>query len=293
MLEYVYNFTPSFLLDNQSLKLEIKDLFNQDSDYQAYKLLKETTEELIEKRTELLKEQREIKLGLRREDFLLKDVLTAETSDHIRGLELKNIEYESEIQSLSEENSSLQIKNQELMIYINLLNIRLKEMNQLVYDFSRDKPQNEILIQNADLIRDIDKIKSDKMMLEAEIRKYKDAVERQKLRKSKPDRLNNVDPDEPGSFLSVDGKDLFSDSFLNDNDKQLKENIEILEKQVQEYKQIVSQKQQEIEKLKNEVEELETVIAQKNPERTKTDISFDFINHKDVHHIKDLLRKFL
>ena len=293
MLEYVYNFTPSFLLDNQSLKLEIKDLFNQDSDYQAYKLLKETTEELIEKRTELLKEQREIKLGLRREDFLLKDVLTAETSDHIRGLELKNIEYESEIQSLSEENSSLQIKNQELMIYINLLNIRLKEMNQLVYDFSRDKPQNEILIQNADLIRDIDKIKSDKMMLEAEIRKYKDAVERQKLRKSKPDRLNNVDPDEPGSFLSVDGKDLFSDSFLNDNDKQLKENIEILEKQVQEYKQIVSQKQQEIEKLKNEVEELETVIAQKNPERTKTDISFDFINHKDVHHIKDLLQKFL
>ena len=293
MLEYVYNFTPSFLLDNQSLKLEIKDLFNQDSDYQAYKLLKETTEELIEKRTELLKEQREIKLGLRREDFLLKDVLTAETSDHIRGLELKNIEYESEIQSLSEENSSLQIKNQELMIYINLLNIRLKEMNQLVYDFSRDKPQNEILIQNADLIRDIDKIKSDKMMLEAEIRKYKDAVERQKIRKSKPDRLNNVDPDEPGSFLSVDGKDLFSDSFLNDNDKQLKENIEILEKQVQEYEQIVSQKQQEIEKLKNEVEELETVIAQKNPERTKTDISFDFINHKDVHHIKDLLQKFL
>ena len=293
MLEYVYNFTPSFLLDNQSLKLEIKDLFNQDSDYQAYKLLKETTEELIEKRTELLKEQREIKLGLRREDFLLKDVLTAETSDHIRGLELKNIEYESEIQSLSEENSSLQIKNQELMIYINLLNIRLKEMNQLVYDFSRDKPQNEILIQNADLIRDIDKIKSDKMMLEAEIKEYKDAVERQKIRKSKPDRLNNVDPDEPGSFLSVDGKDLFSDSFLNDNDKQLKENIEILEKQVQEYEQIVSQKQQEIEKLKNEVEELETVIAQKNPERTKTDISFDFINHKDVHHIKDLLQKFL
>ena len=293
MLEYVYNFTPSFLLDNQSLKLEIKDLFNQDSEYKAYKLLKETTEELIEKRTELLKEQREIKLGLRREDFLLKDVLTAETSDHIRGLELKNIEYESEIQSLSEENSSLQIKNQELMIYINLLNIRLKEMNQLVYDFSRDKPQNEILIQNADLIRDIDKIKSDKMMLEAEIKKYKDAVERQKIRKSKPDRLNNVDPDEPGSFLSVDGKDLFSDSFLNDNDKQLKENIEILEKQVQEYEQIVSQKQQEIEKLKNEVEELETVIAQKNPERTKTDISFDFINHKDVHHIKDLLQKFL
>ena len=69
---------------------------------------------------------------------------------------------------------NLQIKNKELMIYINLLNIRLKEMNQLVYDFSRDKSQDEIIQQNANLIRDIDKIKSDKMMLEAEIKKYKD-----------------------------------------------------------------------------------------------------------------------
>lgn len=71
LLDYVYAYTPKFLLNSESLKLSIPDLFSEDSDREAWKMLKETTSELIEKRQELLKEQREIKLGLRRDNFLL------------------------------------------------------------------------------------------------------------------------------------------------------------------------------------------------------------------------------
>ena len=70
-LDYVYSYTPKFLLNNDSLKLTLEDLFPDDSEKKAYQMLKETTKELTEKRKELLKEQREIKLGLRRENFLL------------------------------------------------------------------------------------------------------------------------------------------------------------------------------------------------------------------------------
>lgn len=71
MLDYVYSFTPKFLLNSESLKLHIGDLFPDEDDKNGYKMLKESVRELQDKRNELLKQQREIKLGLRRENFLL------------------------------------------------------------------------------------------------------------------------------------------------------------------------------------------------------------------------------
>lgn len=71
LLEYIYHFTPGFLLKNESLKLTIPDLFDDDSERKSWKMLKDSTKELFDKRQELLREQREIKLGLRRENFLL------------------------------------------------------------------------------------------------------------------------------------------------------------------------------------------------------------------------------
>lgn len=71
LLEYVFSYTPKFLLKSESLKLTIPELFSEESDRQAWQMLKDSTKELAEKRKEILKEQREIKLGLRRENFLL------------------------------------------------------------------------------------------------------------------------------------------------------------------------------------------------------------------------------
>jgi hypothetical protein len=55
--------------------------------------------------------------------------MTTETEERIRELENKNIEFEDELQSMREENVMIILKNKELLEYINLLNIRLKEMN--------------------------------------------------------------------------------------------------------------------------------------------------------------------
>ena len=71
LLDYVYAYTPKFLLNSESLKLTIPELFSDENDREAWKMLKDSTNELSEKRQELLKEQREIKLGLRRDNFLL------------------------------------------------------------------------------------------------------------------------------------------------------------------------------------------------------------------------------
>jgi hypothetical protein len=71
LIDYVYAYTPKFLLNSESLKLTIPELFSDENDREAWKMLKDSTNELSEKRQELLKEQREIKLGLRRDNFLL------------------------------------------------------------------------------------------------------------------------------------------------------------------------------------------------------------------------------
>jgi len=71
LLDYIFINTPQFLLKSGSLKITLPDLFPEEGEKSAIQLLKESTNELYEKRQELLKEQREIMLGLRRENFLL------------------------------------------------------------------------------------------------------------------------------------------------------------------------------------------------------------------------------
>jgi hypothetical protein len=87
--EYVYSYTPKFLVDNGSLELTIPDFFHNDTERKSWRLLNEMVDELKQKRRDLQKELREIKLGIRRENFLNEEPLTKENEVKIRELEHK------------------------------------------------------------------------------------------------------------------------------------------------------------------------------------------------------------
>ncbi|CAI2380107.1 unnamed protein product [Moneuplotes crassus] len=292
LLDYVFSCTPSFLFKSASLKLNLPDLFSE-SEKESVKLLRETSKDLIAKREELLKDQREIMLGLRRENFLLEDTLTAETEDRLRELENKNLEFEQEIQSLHEENVAFNSKNTELLCYINVLNIRIKELNGLIYDFSRDKTNEEILNRNAALIAKIDKIKQENMETEVELEKLKTAIERRKIRLSRPSKLDAKKEFEgrqsQESFHFDADNDIFSDSFIIDsNNKELEDKCKQIEEELNAANDLITQKNKQIVELEGVVEKLESDIENK-----KKSESFEVMNSDSLKHIKGTLIQFL
>lgn len=218
--------------------------------------------------------------------------MTVETEERLRELENKNIEFEDEIQSLTEENNSLNIKNKELLVVINALNTRLKEINNLVYDFSRDKPNEEVLKTNADLIRQIDQVKSDKMMVEQDLKKLKEALEKHNIRPSRPETKNIEYPNSPTSFV-FDGEDneIFGESFIIDSsNKELEEKIKNLEEELRAAQSTIQQKNETIVELETKLEEMEQ--EQKVPNEPKSS-SFEMMNNDNIKHIKEVLIKFL
>ena len=179
------------------------------------------------------------------------------------------------------------------MIYINLLNLRLKEMNQLVYDFSRDKSSDDVLKQNADLIRSLDLVKSEKMMLDAELKKYKEAIDRQKIRKSIP-KKHGDDPSSPDSFEFDGQNELFGDSFVIDTgNKEMEDRIEALQSQINVLEQTDSDKQELIKKMQQTIDELEADVTKHGGPSSLTSDSFEMTNSNSMNHIKEVLLQFL
>lgn len=199
--------------------------------------------------------------------------MTSEIENKIREVENKNLEYENEIQSLREELSSSTLKNNELLDIISRLNIRLKEQNNLVYDFSRDKAQDEIMNMNKSLVREIDKAKSEKMMAEVELNKLKDIVYKMKLRASKTKSLRENDAaNSPMSFEFDGDNEVFGDSFLIDqSNKELEEKIrqyeekaKAIEVQKSSLERTVEMKNKQISELEAQLEELEVDLKAAN-----------------------------
>jgi flagellar motility protein MotE (MotC chaperone) len=221
--------------------------------------------------------------------------MTTETEERLRELENKNIEFEDELQSMREENAMVIIKNKELLEYINLLNIRLREINNLVYDYSRDKPHEEVMKINADLIREIDSVKSEKMMIEIELTKIKDAIERRKLRSSKPETKKDVEyPNSPASF-DFDGEDneIFGESFVIDsNNKELEQKLYNIEEDLIAAKDTIDQKNKNIIDLQEQIEDLESMKRSKSIDVKKSE-SFEMMNSDTIKNIKGTLLQFL
>lgn len=199
--------------------------------------------------------------------------MTSEIENKIREVENKNLEYENEIQSLREELSSSTLKNNEHLDIISRLNIRLKEQNNLVYDFSRDKAQDEIMNMNKSLVREIDKAKSEKMMAEVELNKLKDIVYKMKLRASKTKSLRENDAaNSPMSFEFDGDNEVFGDSFLIDqSNKELEEKIRQYEEkakasevQKSSLERTVEMKNKQISELEAQLEELEVDLKAAN-----------------------------
>lgn len=71
LLDYIFQNTPPFLLESASIKINLPELFTDEYEKNTVQLLKESVNELYGKRQELLRDQRDIMLGLRRENFLL------------------------------------------------------------------------------------------------------------------------------------------------------------------------------------------------------------------------------
>jgi len=173
----------------------------------------------------------------------------------MRDLENKNIEFEQEIQSLQEDNNMISIKNKELLLIINLLNIRLREINRQLFDFSRDKPHEEILNANACLINEIDKVKEERMMVEVELAKLKGAIEKRKSRlsrPSKPEKGKGFDCPNSPEFFNFDGEenDVFGDSFIIDsNNKELEDKCRQVEEELNAARETIIHKNRNIVEL--------------------------------------------
>lgn len=221
--------------------------------------------------------------------------MTTETEERLRELENKNIEFEDEIQSLQEENSMLINKNKELLEIINLLNIRLKEMNALVYDFSRDKPQEEIMKTNADLIRELDKLKSNKMEIENELQKLKEAIEKRKMRTSKPEHKKDINyPNSPQSFdFDGDDNEIFGESFVIDSsNKELEERLRNVEEELRAAHQTIEIKEKNIAEMQETIEEMEIAVKSSTVDMKKSE-SFEMMNSETLKGIKGTLLQFL
>ena len=219
--------------------------------------------------------------------------MTIDVEEKILSIEQKNIEYEEEIQCVKEENASLNLKNNELQDVITRLNIRLKEMNNLLYDFSRDKAQDEVVQMNRKLIRELDSVKSEKMMIEIELNKVKDMLQMRKGRVSRPENRNKLnDPNSPNSFeFDRNGNEIFGDSFLIDSsNKELEEKIKFLESDLKGAQDTIGTKNKEIIDLESRIEDLETDL--RNSEQKKSE-SFEMVNNDNIQHIKGVLLKFL
>lgn len=219
--------------------------------------------------------------------------MTIDVEEKILTLEQKNIEYEEEIQCVKEENVSLSLKNNDLHDIITRLNIRLKELNNLVYDFSREKTQSEVVQMNRKLIRELDNVRSEKMMIEVELNKVKDILQKRKGRVSKPENRNKQnEPHSPNSFeFDRDGNVMFGDSFLIDSsNKELEERIKFLETDLNNAQDNLSSKNKEIIDLESRVEDLEAEL--RNCEQKKSE-SFEVVNSDNIQHIKGVLLKFL
>lgn len=220
--------------------------------------------------------------------------MTAETEERLRELENKNIEFEDEIQCLTEENITINAKNKELLEIINKLNTRLMELNKLIYDFSRDRPQEEVMKVNAQLIREVDKIKSDKMMVEAELHKLKEALEKLKIRPSRPEKKGLDYPNSPASFhFDEEDNEIFGESFVIDsNNKELEEKLRKVEEELQASQQMIDDKNRNIAELEEHIERLETAPKPSELEGRKSE-SFEMMNNDNIRHIRDVLLKFL
>ena len=70
-LEYIFSFTPTFLLKSNSMRLSLPEPFQDEKDKAAYRALEDAVIELKEKKNILLKEQREIRLGINKAHFIL------------------------------------------------------------------------------------------------------------------------------------------------------------------------------------------------------------------------------
>lgn len=220
--------------------------------------------------------------------------MTAETEERLRELENKNIEFEDEIQCLTEENITINAKNKELLEIINKLNTRLMELNRLIYDFSRDRPQEEVMKVNAQLIREVDKIKSDKMMVEAELHKLKEALEKLKIRPSRPEKKGLDYPNSPASFhFDEEDNEIFGESFVIDsNNKELEEKLRKVEEELQASQQMIDDKNKNIAELEEHIERLEAAPKPSELEGRKSE-SFEMMNNDNIRHIRDVLLKFL
>lgn len=165
----------------------------------------------------------------------------------------------------------------------------------MVYDFSRDKPQEEVMKVNADLIREIDRIKSEKMMAEAELYKIKDAIERRKNRTSRPETKKNIDyPNSPASF-DFDGEDneIFGESFVIDsNNKELEEKLNSIQEELIAAKETIEQKEKHITILQDQIDDSEGVKKSESIELKKSE-SFEMMNNDNIKHIKATLLQFL
>lgn len=70
-LEYIFSFTPSFLLKSDSIRLSLAEQFQDEKDKEAYQALNKAVLELSQAKNNLLKEQREIRLGINKAHFVL------------------------------------------------------------------------------------------------------------------------------------------------------------------------------------------------------------------------------
>ena len=70
-LEYIYSYTPSFLIKSNSIRLNLPDLFQDQKDLSSYQALEDAVIELKNKKNKLLREQREIRLGINKAHFVL------------------------------------------------------------------------------------------------------------------------------------------------------------------------------------------------------------------------------
>lgn len=168
-------------------------------------------------------------------------------------------------------------------------------MNALVYDFSRDRSHEEMFKTNADLITELDKVKNHKMMVDAELKKFKEAVEKRKIRTSRPDTKKEFDyPNSPASFdFEGDENEIFGESFVIDSsNKELEERLRNIEEELRQAKQDIESKDKNIVELKETIEELESVPKSASIDMRKSE-SFEMMNNDTIQNIKATLLQFL
>lgn len=205
-------------------------------------------------------------------------------------LEERNNELEDENLILSEEHKITMSINKEFYLFLNKLHSKIREMNSIIYEGV--KIQSDAQFDYEELSQNLSKVKEFKTSIESDLNKLSHAVEKFRVRKSKPEKMDH--PNSPASFdFDGDDNEIFGESFVIDsNNKELEEKLAKVEEELKQTLNQIEEKDKTIEDLKTQVEELEKGGRSSTLDMKKSE-SFEMMNSESISHIKNVLIQFL